>query len=176
MDADGTGTKQLTSDKDSETRPTWSPDGRSIAFIANNQLRRTTPKGDDVTTICDVVPRQIASMAWGAGHIVFTGADGPPMLWRVPETGGAKQEVNAGFVADRYLTLPKGKADKLVVTMQAQEPLVAPISRAQRVGTVKVALEGKPVAEFPMIALEEVEPASFFGRTWDTVRLWFRKG
>jgi len=89
---------------------------------------------------------------------------------------GAVPEVPAGFLADRYLTLPKGKADKLVVTMQAQEPLVAPISRAQRVGTVKVALEGKPVAEFPMIALEEVEPASFFGRTWDTVRLWFRKG
>jgi len=89
---------------------------------------------------------------------------------------GAVPEVPAGFLADRYLTLPKGKADKLVVTMQAQEPLVAPISRAQRVGTVKVTLEGKPVAEFPMIALEEVEPASFFGRTWDTVRLWFRKG
>ena len=69
---------------------------------------------------------------------------------------GALPEVPAGFLADRYLTLPKGKADKLAVTMQAEEPLVAPIARAQRVGTVKVALEGKPVAEFPMIALEEV--------------------
>ncbi len=88
---------------------------------------------------------------------------------------GAASEVPAGFLADRYLTLPKGKADKLSLTMQAQEPLVAPIARAQRVGTVKVALEGKPVAEFPMIALEEVAPASLIGRTWDTVRLWFRK-
>jgi len=88
---------------------------------------------------------------------------------------GAKPEVPAGFLADRYLTLPKGKADKLMVTMQAEEPLVAPVARAQRVGTVKVSLEGKPMAEFPMIALEEVEPASFFGRTWDTVRLWFKK-
>jgi len=67
-------------------------------------------------------------------------------------------------------------ADKLAVTMQAEEPLVAPVARAQRVGTVKIALEGKPVAEFPMIALEEVPPASLFGRAWDTVRLWFRKG
>ncbi|MEO8506573.1 MAG: D-alanyl-D-alanine carboxypeptidase family protein [Betaproteobacteria bacterium] len=88
---------------------------------------------------------------------------------------GAASEVPAGFLADRYLTLPKGKADKLSLTMQAQEPLVAPIARAQRVGTVKVALEGKSVAEFPMIALEEVAPASLIGRTWDTIRLWFRK-
>ena len=89
---------------------------------------------------------------------------------------GASPEVPAGFLADRYLTLPKGTADKLAVTMQAEEPLVAPIARAQRVGTVKIALEGKPVAEFPMIALEEVPLASLFGRAWDTVRLWFRKG
>jgi D-alanyl-D-alanine carboxypeptidase (penicillin-binding protein 5/6) len=89
---------------------------------------------------------------------------------------GAAPEVPAGFLADRYLTLPKGKADKLAVTMQAEEPLLAPIARAQRVGTVKVALEGKQMAEFPMIALEDVPPASFFGRAWDTVRLWFRKG
>ena len=88
---------------------------------------------------------------------------------------GAVPEVPAGFLADRYLTLPKGKADKLSLTMQAQEPLVAPIARAQRVGAVKVALEGKPVAEFPLIALEEVPLASIFGRAWDTVRLWFRK-
>ena len=74
---------------------------------------------------------------------------------------GRVPEVPAGFLADRYLTLPKGKADKLALTMQAEEPLVAPIARAQRVGTVKVALEGKPVAEFPLIALEEVPAAEY---------------
>ena len=88
---------------------------------------------------------------------------------------GTEPEVPAGFLADRYLTLPKGKADKLAVTMQAEEPLVAPISRAQRVGLVKISLEGKPVAEFPMIALEEVPLASLAGRTWDSIRLWFKK-
>ena len=75
---------------------------------------------------------------------------------------GAMPEVPAGFLADRYLTLPKGKADKLAVTMSAQEPLVAPIARAQRVGTVKVALDGKQVAEFPMIALEDVAAGELF--------------
>jgi D-alanyl-D-alanine carboxypeptidase (penicillin-binding protein 5/6) len=88
---------------------------------------------------------------------------------------GAKPEVSAGFLADRYLTLPKGKAGSLAVTLEAQEPLVAPVASAQPVGVVKVALEGKPVAEFPLIALEEVPLDNLFGRAWDTVRLWFRK-
>jgi len=88
---------------------------------------------------------------------------------------GAAPEVAAGFLADRYLTLPKGKAAGLGLTLEAQEPLVAPVLRAQKVGVVKVALDGKPMAEFPLIALEDVPPAGVFGRTWDTVRLWFRK-
>lgn len=81
----------------------------------------------------------------------------------------------AGFQADRYLTLPKGRADKLALTLIAQEPLVAPIARGERVGIVKVALESKPVTEFPLIALEEVPVAGVFGRMWDTVRLWFKR-
>jgi D-alanyl-D-alanine carboxypeptidase (penicillin-binding protein 5/6) len=88
---------------------------------------------------------------------------------------GTLQEVPAGFLADRYLTLPKGKADKLTLTMQAQEPLVAPVTRAQAVGTVKVALEGKTIAEFPLIALEDVPQGNIFARAWDSMRLWFRK-
>ena len=88
---------------------------------------------------------------------------------------GAQAEIKAGFLADRYLTLPKGKAGNLALTLEAQEPLVAPVARAQRVGVVKVALEGRPMAEFPLIALEDVPPANFFGRAWDTVRLWFTK-
>ena len=87
---------------------------------------------------------------------------------------GADNDVAAGFVSDQYLTLPKGKADKLQLTLAATEPLVAPVVLGQHVGTVKVALEGRPVAEFPLVALAEVPAASIFGRAWDTVRLWFR--
>jgi D-alanyl-D-alanine carboxypeptidase (penicillin-binding protein 5/6) len=86
---------------------------------------------------------------------------------------GAKRDVNAGFVADRYLTLPKGKADKLALTLESKEPLIAPVLNGQPVGVVKVALEGQPVAQFQMIALEEVPLANLWGRAVDTVRLWF---
>ena len=86
---------------------------------------------------------------------------------------GAKHDVTAGLRTDRFLTLPKGKADKLDVVLESKEPLVAPVLDGQAVGMVKVALEGKPVAEFPLYALEEVPLANLFGRAVDTVKLWF---
>jgi D-alanyl-D-alanine carboxypeptidase (penicillin-binding protein 5/6) len=87
---------------------------------------------------------------------------------------GDANSVPAGFVADQHVTLPKGQAQKLKLTMEAAEPLVAPVTRGQRVGVVKVTLEGKPLGEFPLLALDDVAPASLFGRMWDTVRLWFK--
>jgi D-alanyl-D-alanine carboxypeptidase (penicillin-binding protein 5/6) len=87
---------------------------------------------------------------------------------------GAEREVGAGFLADRYLTLPRGRAGDLKLTLEALEPLVAPVARGQRVGVVKISLDGGQVAAFPLIALDEVAPANLFVRAWDTVRLWFK--
>jgi len=87
---------------------------------------------------------------------------------------GAEKEVQAGFMADEYVTLPKGQAQKLKLTMETVEPLIAPVSQGQRVGVVKVSLEGAPIGEFPLVALAEVPPANFLGRMWDTIRLWFK--
>jgi len=88
---------------------------------------------------------------------------------------GATNEVAAGFATDRYLTLPKGKAPKLTLTMAATEPLLAPVDKGLPVGTVHVVLEGKPVADLPLVALQEVPAGSFVTRAWDTVRLWFKQ-
>jgi D-alanyl-D-alanine carboxypeptidase (penicillin-binding protein 5/6) len=85
---------------------------------------------------------------------------------------GAASEVAAGFVADQYLTLPKGKADKLTLTMSALEPLVAPVLKGQRVGTVKVSLEA--LITVPRSWRVDVPVANIFGRAWDTVRLWLK--
>ena len=87
---------------------------------------------------------------------------------------GSADSVPAGFIADQYVTLPKGQAQQLKLTLEAVEPLLAPIARGQRVGIVKVTLEAKPVGEYPLVALAEVPLASLFGRAWDTVRLWFK--
>jgi D-alanyl-D-alanine carboxypeptidase (penicillin-binding protein 5/6) len=87
---------------------------------------------------------------------------------------GTEQMVPAGFVVDRYVTLPKGQAQNLKLSLEAVEPLLAPVVKGQAVGTVKVTLDGKPVGAYPLLALADVAPASLFGRAWDTVRLWFK--
>jgi serine-type D-Ala-D-Ala carboxypeptidase (penicillin-binding protein 5/6) len=87
---------------------------------------------------------------------------------------GAEQMVPAGFIVDRYVTLPKGQAQNLKLSLEAVEPLLAPVLRGQKVGTVKVTLDGKPVDAYPLLALADVAPASLFGRAWDTMRLWFK--
>lgn len=85
---------------------------------------------------------------------------------------GANDAVSAGFVADQYLTLPKGQVQKLKLSMEAVEPLIAPVTRGQRVGVVRVTLDGKQVGEYPLQALDDVPSANIFGRAWDTLRLW----
>jgi len=40
---------------------------------------------------------------------------------------------------------------------------------------MKVTLEGREIAEVPVVALEKIDGAGFFGRTLDTMRLWFSK-
>jgi len=87
---------------------------------------------------------------------------------------GAEKMVPAGFVVDRYVTLPKGQAQNLKLSLEAVEPLLAPVIKGQTVGTVKVTLDGKPVGDYPLLALADVAPASIFGRAWDTMRLWFK--
>jgi D-alanyl-D-alanine carboxypeptidase (penicillin-binding protein 5/6) len=56
----------------------------------------------------------------------------------------------------------------------SQQPLIAPLEAGQRVATLRVSHDGKPLGEYPVIALENIAVAGFFARAWDSVRLWFR--
>ena len=87
---------------------------------------------------------------------------------------GAQNELKAGLPEDLYVVLPKGEADKLTADFVSQQPLIAPVSEGQPVGTVRLTLEGKPFGEHTAVALENVEVAGFFGRMWDTMRLWWK--
>ena len=87
---------------------------------------------------------------------------------------GSADTLNAGFSQDLYFSLPKGHADKLKATLESQQPLIAPVAVGQRVGTMKITLDGKPLTEVPVVAIEKVELGNIFARGWDAMRLFFK--
>lgn len=87
---------------------------------------------------------------------------------------GAADSLSAGFDQDLYFSLPKGQAEKLKATLESQQPLVAPVAAGQRVGTMKISLDGKPLTEVPVVAIEKVELGNIFARGWDAMRLFFK--
>ena len=39
---------------------------------------------------------------------------------------------------------------------------------------LKLSLDGKEIGEYPVLALQDVPVAGFFGRLWDTLLLWIK--
>ncbi|MEK7875671.1 MAG: D-alanyl-D-alanine carboxypeptidase, partial [Pseudomonadota bacterium] len=96
----------------------------------------------------------------------------PVASLRVWKGGG--NNVKVGFLNDLYVSAPKGQADKLKAVLESQQPLFAPIIVGQKIGTMRLALDGKPYAEVPVVALEAVTLAGVLGRGWDSIRLLFK--
>ena len=87
---------------------------------------------------------------------------------------GSANTLKAGFPYDLYLSVPKGASEKLRATVETKQPLLAPIAAGQKIGVLRVELDGKPYGEFPVLALEEVPLAGILGRGWDSLRLLFK--
>jgi D-alanyl-D-alanine carboxypeptidase (penicillin-binding protein 5/6) len=92
----------------------------------------------------------------------------------VPVWKGAAAEVKVGTGADLYVTVPRGEADRVKAELVSQQPLIAPLAKGDRVGTLRVSFEGRPYVEQPVVALEPVAQADVFKRAWDTLRLWLK--
>ncbi|WP_334189031.1 D-alanyl-D-alanine carboxypeptidase family protein [Noviherbaspirillum sp.] len=92
-----------------------------------------------------------------------------PDVWK-----GTQNKIKIGFKQDIYVTVPKGVAEKMKPVLERKDPLVAPIPDNTRVGVLKMMVDGKPLTELPVVALEQVNQASIIGRAWDSVRLWMK--
>jgi D-alanyl-D-alanine carboxypeptidase (penicillin-binding protein 5/6) len=86
---------------------------------------------------------------------------------------GAQSEVKAGFANDLSIAVPKGYADKVKSDFVAEPRLIAPIEVGQKLGVLKVSIDGKVYGEYPVVALENVPLGNIFIRILDTIRLWF---
>jgi len=87
---------------------------------------------------------------------------------------GKLNEVSVGFLEDFVMSLPKDQSQRVEAALTSNQPVVAPIQKGQTVGTLSLSLDGRLIGEYPVVALEEVEVAGFFGRLWDALRLWIK--
>jgi D-alanyl-D-alanine carboxypeptidase (penicillin-binding protein 5/6) len=87
---------------------------------------------------------------------------------------GSERRLDVGFRRDLFLTIPKGAFSRLSAKIETYQPILAPIQGGQQLGVLKLALSGKPYAEFPLVALETVPLANVFSRGWDSIRLMFQ--
>jgi len=92
-----------------------------------------------------------------------------PDIWK-----GTQNKIKIGFKQDVYVTVPKGVAEKMKPVLERKDPLVAPVADNTKVGMLKMMVDGKAITELPVVALEQVNQASIFGRAWDSMRLWMK--
>jgi serine-type D-Ala-D-Ala carboxypeptidase (penicillin-binding protein 5/6) len=93
----------------------------------------------------------------------------------VPVWKGQLNEAQLGSAAAVFLSVPKGDGAKLQTKIERTDPLVAPLAKGQRVGTIKVSTpSGTVIAERPLVVLAAVDQAGLFGRAWDAIRLWIK--
>jgi len=93
----------------------------------------------------------------------------------VPAWKGTRADVRLGSAEAIYVTVPKGEGEHLKTLIERTDPLVAPLTKGQRVGTLKVSTAaGTPVAGVALTVLDELPQAGLLGRAWDAVRLWIK--
>jgi D-alanyl-D-alanine carboxypeptidase (penicillin-binding protein 5/6) len=86
---------------------------------------------------------------------------------------GTTDSVGLGFDRDVWLTLPRERFAGLEAVLETRQPFVAPLAAGEKAGIMRLKRDGVAVAEFPVVALEEVPVAGFLSRGWDTLKLIF---
>ena len=87
---DGSGLRQLTNDMDKDRFPTWSPDGRHIAFQSNRggayAIWMINPDGSGLERVTYVAAPAVFFPVWSP--------DGGRLVYTLPETGSFIMETS----------------------------------------------------------------------------------
>lgn len=92
-----------------------------------------------------------------------------PAIWK-----GTEKKVKLGQPYPIVLAVPSGSSSKIKTQVARPDPLVAPVTQGQKVGTLKIYTGDQLLREVPLVALQTVNQAGIFGRAWDAVRLWIK--
>lgn len=86
---------------------------------------------------------------------------------------GQAESVGLGGLDAIWVTVPRGKGQEVKPVAQYTQPLVAPLKKGAKIGTVSMSLDGKVLRKEPLYVLDDVPEAGFFGRVYDKILLLF---
>ena len=86
---------------------------------------------------------------------------------------GKDNEVQIGLAENFNVTMPKGEANAIKTQLVVQPKLTAPLKQGQVVGKYVATLNGKVIAEKPLVALQNIEEAGFFAKMIDHIKQFF---
>lgn len=89
-------------------------------------------------------------------------------VWR-----GEVKEVQLGLEQALYVTVPRGQYKSLKAGLQVEKQIFAPVLKGTKMGTVKVTLDDKILADLPLVALHDVKEGNWFQRILDYVLIRF---
>lgn len=84
---------------------------------------------------------------------------------------GAQKQVAVGPTQDVFVTIPQGSYAQLDAKVQMHPSLKAPIHAQKSLGTLVISLNNEPLAQVPLVALNEVPPAGLWGKFTDYVTM-----
>lgn len=84
---------------------------------------------------------------------------------------GQSGTVRLGATQPVLVVVPRGQGRTVQTSLTRNDPLMAPLTLGQTVGTLTISLGNQPWQTLPLQALEAVPSAGWLGRMWDAVRL-----
>ena len=99
-----------------------------------------------------------------AGQAVAT-----PAIWK-----GKSSTIKLGRADALVVAVPTGSAAQIKIQLVRPDPLVAPVTQGQTIGSLKVFRGDQFWVDMPLQALDAVEQAGVLGRAWDALRLWIK--
>ena len=85
----------------------------------------------------------------------------------------APETIQAGLTKDLYVTIPRHEYDRLKARTELKPQLRAPVAKGAVVGKLVVELDGQPLAETDLTALQDAPQGGLWRRAVDTAKLWF---
>jgi D-alanyl-D-alanine carboxypeptidase (penicillin-binding protein 5/6) len=92
-----------------------------------------------------------------------------PAIWK-----GKANALKLGRSDALVVAVPKGSAAQIKTQLIRPDPIVAPVTRGQTIGSLKIYRGDQFWVEMPLQALDTVEQAGVLGRAWDALRLWIK--